>query len=38
VSDSKLKEQLPALLKAARSRGDAGGDFFAKLLPDFGAP
>lgn len=38
VSDRKLKEQLPALLKTARARGGGGADFFSKLLPDFGAP
>lgn len=38
VSDTKLKEQLPALLKAARNKGDGGGDFFSGLLPAFGSP
>lgn len=38
VSDIKLKEQLPALLKAARSKGSVGSDLFTKLLPDFGSP
>lgn len=38
LSDTKLKEQLPALLKTARSKAGGGADFFTKLLPDFGAP
>lgn len=38
VSDMKLKQQLPALLEAARTKGGGGSDFFSKLLPDFGEP
>lgn len=34
VSDQKLKEQLPALLQVARSKGGGRSDFFSKLLPD----
>jgi tetratricopeptide (TPR) repeat protein len=37
VSDAKLKEQLPGLLRNARNRG-RGSDFFSRLLPDLGAP
>ncbi len=37
VSDGKLKEQLPGLLRAARNQG-SGADLFSKLLPDLGAP
>jgi tetratricopeptide (TPR) repeat protein len=36
VSDAKLKQQLPGLLRSARS-GGGGADFFSSLLPDFGS-
>lgn len=37
VSDGKLKEQLPGLLRAARNQGSRA-DLFSKLLPGLGAP